>query len=282
MYYYKELKSEAERATMELIAVQKPKRFGKPKPTRYVYFCRTDNGIYYTQGEDSDLYQSMARYPKNMKLYRDVFITPPLTKKEKAWLKRNNYKLLQTEIGYKPTNTQTQFDYIEKPTQPHVTRYTTSATTPPRVSIPASNVPTVTTTVSTTPQHNSEITGTAYSGETIIDNDTPVYSGSDRDWYRTNFVRSDVPGEGNVINRGTKWLWVKIPDAKTYLAGVILHKDSGAVIDTSQSKLGEKPEIRLSCLDRKGTPIASGKYILKVSSDTKTGETNIEDDFLVV
>ena len=50
-----------------------------------VYWNRSRNGI---------VFYPMARTAENMVRYYDVFVKPPLTEKEKAWLKRDKYTLL--------------------------------------------------------------------------------------------------------------------------------------------------------------------------------------------
>ena len=129
------------------------------------------------------------------------------------------------------------------------------------------------------PTPNPEVHYT--SNNNILDNSVPTYSGTDDDWQRTNFVRSSVPGQGNIHVYGTKYLWVKVPSAKSYVSGIVKHKDNGTAIGVGQSQIGGK-EFRITMLDNTGKPLPKGKYVLTISADAGTSYyIGSEDEFEV-
>ena len=68
---------------------------GRKGRFRHVYNMEGTSLIYYNRSRNGILFYPMARTVTNMNRYFDVFVKPPLTDKEKAWLKRNGYTLLQ-------------------------------------------------------------------------------------------------------------------------------------------------------------------------------------------
>ena len=61
---------------------------------RHVYHMEGSGLVYWNRSRNGIIFYPMARTAENMVRYYDVFVKPPLTEKEKAWLKRNKYTLL--------------------------------------------------------------------------------------------------------------------------------------------------------------------------------------------
>lgn len=79
--------------TVRLVAIQKSRRFRK-KRTIYVYHIVGTTEIIYNRSRHGVYFMSIAFRPQNKKNFFDVFVNPPLTKKEIEWLDRYDYVLV--------------------------------------------------------------------------------------------------------------------------------------------------------------------------------------------
>jgi len=79
---------------VRLVAIQKSRRLKRRKRTNYVYHIVGTTEIIYNRSRYGIFFMSIAIRPQNKKNFFDVFVEPPLTKKEQEWLDRYDYVLV--------------------------------------------------------------------------------------------------------------------------------------------------------------------------------------------
>lgn len=80
---------------MKLVAIQKSRRTKRKGRTKYIYHRAGTNKIFWNRSRHGPFFMSIAT-DRNMKLYFDIFVKPPLTPKEKEWLNLYDYELLES------------------------------------------------------------------------------------------------------------------------------------------------------------------------------------------
>ena len=78
---------------MILIATQQSRR-RRGGRTKYVFWRRGSQDLYYTQARDGVVFIPLARTDSDMERYYQAFVAAPLTGPEDAWLKRNDYVMV--------------------------------------------------------------------------------------------------------------------------------------------------------------------------------------------
>ena len=76
---------------MVKIAEQRSPRLLRQSRVNHIYYLEGTQEIYYNRSRDGIIFIPMGFDSNQMKKYTDVFVTPPLTDKEKQWMATYSY-----------------------------------------------------------------------------------------------------------------------------------------------------------------------------------------------